>query len=96
MLSWDVQAGTGGALIVGRGGGLRTRAVADLLRPEPAGVAKPSHSPRCSRASARVRPNLPPLPLWSLIFSTVVACGLSFVGSLASVLLARVPQQSES
>ncbi|KAK9845497.1 hypothetical protein WJX81_007970 [Elliptochloris bilobata] len=39
------------------GGGLRTRAVADLLRPEPAGVAKPAHSPRCGRGDARASIN---------------------------------------
>ena len=43
-----------GGSMAGRGG-LRTRAVAELLRPEPAGVAKPAHSPRCGRGGVRVR-----------------------------------------
>lgn len=43
-----------GGSAAGRGG-LRTRAVAELLRPEPAGVAKPAHSPRCGRGGVRVR-----------------------------------------
>ena len=35
--------------------GLRTREMTELLRPEPAGVAKPAHSPRCGRGGVRVR-----------------------------------------